>query len=468
MWHSFPNLGTLFDLRKGEAWTPERLHALIEKRSAQIQYVAKNPTPRIILAHGGSLEFFVDLFAVWTLGGCAYCLNAGLSDTEMENVARFIEPDAILPDGENVLPGQPGERTTGVSSADSPALVLFTSGTTGDPKGVVHTYRSLQARVALNQAHIPANALTRSLCVLPTHFGHGLIGNALTPLLGGHELYLLCNPKLPELMKLGNTIDENEITFMSSVPSFWKLALRMSPPPSKNSMTRVHIGSAPLSAELWQQVIDWSGTKDVVNTYGITETANWVCGASAIDHAPADGLIGKAWGGEIAVMSEKGEIASIGTGELLVRNPSLMVGYDQRPDLTEAALRKGWFHTGDIGLIDEHGVARLTGRIKHEINRAGMKIHPEDLDLLFEKHDDVVEACAFGVPDDVAGEIVGIALHLKESVTADPIPFRRWCENKLRREAIPERWFFLDELPKNERGKLDRNRVAASCLELDK
>ena len=143
------------------------------------------------------------------------------------------------------------------SGLDDPALILFTSGTTGDPEGVVHSHRSILARLALNQAHIGAEVLARSLCVLPTHFGHGLIGNCLTPLLAGADLFLFHGGGVAASARLGELLDQHRITFISSVPAFWKVALRISQPPTAATLRRVHIGSAPLSAELWRAVLDW-------------------------------------------------------------------------------------------------------------------------------------------------------------------------------------------------------------------
>jgi acyl-CoA synthetase (AMP-forming)/AMP-acid ligase II len=347
---------------------------------------------------------------------------------------------------------------------DAPALILFTSGTTGEPKGVVLSFRAILARTALNRAHLPESVLARTLCVLPTHFGHGLIGNCLTPLLGGNSLYLYSVGDIRAIGRTGEVIDNHWITFMSSVPAFWRIARKASRRPNDGSLRRVHIGSAPLSSALWQGVIDWSGTDDVVNAYGITETANWVGGISARDHAPEDGLIGSPWGGAMGVRDEDGVIHATGEGEIVVQSAALFSGYHRRPDLTAAAMTGGWYRTGDLGTIDQNGLARLRGREKEEINRAGIKINPSEIDLLLDRHPDITEACAFPLPDAVSGEAVAVCVRWQDGATASIEDLRGWCETRIRREAVPEHWYEVDEIPKTERGKTDRRMVRDACL----
>ena len=306
--------------------------------------------------------------------------------------------------------------------------------------------------------------MARTLCVLPTHFGHGLIGNCLTPLLAGCDLYLMAGNALRAASKLGDLIDENAMTFMSSVPAFWRLALKAGRPPAAGSLRRIHIGSAPLSADLWNRVIAWSGTKNVVNMYGLTETANWVAGASGQNHVPEDGLIGELWGGDAAVLDEAGKRHETGEGELLLRTPSCMTGYLKQPDLTGTVLQDGWFRTGDVGRIDADGTLRLTGRKRTEINRAGIKVHPEEVDLMIERHPAVAEVCTFGVPDPVAGEIVGVAIRLEDGERVNEQELRSWCSHQIRKEARPDRWFFVSQIPRTERGKVNRLSVRQACL----
>jgi len=200
-----------------------------------------------------------------------------------------------------------------------------------------------------------------------------------------------------------------------------------------------------------------------MNMYGITETANWLAGASFEDNSPTEGLIGKMWGGRAMVKLNDGTTAPSGHGELLVQSPSLMRGYLHLEKETKAILRGGWFHTGDVGQIEEDGTMILTGRIGHIINRGGLKIHPEDIDLLLERHDNVKEACSFAIPDDTDGEIPGVALVLQDPSLFNKREMRKWCATQLSREKVPVKWYVVHTIPKTDRGKINRSDVASFC-----
>ena len=141
-----------------------------------------------------------------------------------------------------------------------------------------------------------------------------------------------------------------------------------------------------------------------------------------------------------------------------------MQGYLKRPDLTSEVLKDGWYKTGDWGTVSSDGVIRLLGRTKTEINKAGIKILPEEIDMLLEKHPGVIEACAFGVPDMISGETVAVAVTLKEGESLKPSDLRAWCGKKIRPDGIPEKWFIVNEIPKTDRGKINRGVVREYCL----
>lgn len=469
--------GAVTDAVTGERWSGEELQREAVRRAAVLSRYGVGAESRVVIAHGGTPSFFADLLAVWHLGAAAVCLNPSLTADEFGILVEFANAAAVL-DGATANGSLEGlkapvlclarEHAVGdapreAGDAAGEALVLFTSGTTGEPRGVVHSSASLEARLNLNRQYIGDSALSRSLCVLPTHFGHGLIGNCLTPLAAGQDLFLATGLDVRGIAGLGSLLEEYRIGFMSSVPSFWKIALKVATPPTGKLLKRIHIGSAPLAAGLWRSVIDWSGDAAVANLYGITEVANWAAGASSDQFEPADGLVGRMWGGEAAVFDADGHIRTSGEGELLLKTPSVMSGYLHRPDLTQAAILNGWFRTGDIGTIDDDGAIRLTGRRKTEINRGGMKIQPEEVDMLLERHEAVAEACTFGVPDDVSGEIVAAAVRLVSPEAPDPAALRAWCLQRIKRESVPEKWYVVDELPKTDRGKVDRRRVMESC-----
>ncbi len=448
-------LGAIEEIETGLRWDAAVLGAEIGRRVARLSRLEVVRSSRVAIACGGGADFFADLLAVWSLGATAICLDPALTLSERENVLAFAKPDVVLIARDTSI-RHAHARTTGPPEPGDPALVLFTSGTTAAPKGVVLSFGAIAARIASNVAQVGEGALARTLITLPTHFGHGLIGNALTPLLSGGTIVV--PPSGAALANdLSRLIDRHRIGFLTSVPALWRMALKFSAPPQGDTLRRVHVGSAPLAAALWSDVAAWSRC-ETVNCYGMTETANWFSGASSRDTI-AEGLVGAPWEGAAAVRDAGGAIGTSGEGEIVVRCAGLMSSYLGRPDLTAAVLQDGWYRTGDRGWIDPTGRIRLTGRIKDEINRAGFKVQPAEIDVLLETHPAVAEACVFAVPDPVGGESVAAAVRLAPGASASSETLRAWCRERLRREAVPEHWFFVQQMPRNARGKLSRDAV---------
>jgi acyl-coenzyme A synthetase/AMP-(fatty) acid ligase/thioesterase domain-containing protein len=469
-------LGGIRDVKLGCRWDSLRLGEEIDQRAAVLAAEGIGRGSVVAIIHGGTARFFADLLATWKIGATATCLDQDLTAGEVRNVVEFSKAVALLTDGAAPIDGlnipvmelAQREARAAAGKFDVPepeeaALVLFTSGTTGIPKGVVLSFGALRARIEANIAAIGKAALRRALVTLPTHFGHGLIGNSLTPLLAGGDIVL--HPLGVQMANsLGRIVDDHEITFVSSVPSLWRMALPRSSRPRKGTLSRIHIGSAPLPATLWSQVVAWSSA-EVVNCYGTTETANWIAGASSRTDLVADGLIGSMWGGRAAVLDDNGAVRESGSGEILIRSPSLMSGYLARPDLSSAALHDGWYRTGDSGSIDQSGRLWLTGRIKDEINRAGFKVQPAEIDALLETHLAIAEACVFGISDPLGGEAIAAAVRLENGANVTSQQLHVWCLERVRREAIPESWFFVSEIPRTRRGKVSREVVRKTLFE---
>jgi acyl-CoA synthetase (AMP-forming)/AMP-acid ligase II len=337
----------------------------------------------------------------------------------------------------------------------------MTSGTTSEPKGVVISHQALRERLRLNVELIGSGRLRHALQLLPLHFGHGLIGNALTPLAAGGALHLALPPGIAGLAALGQVIDRHGISFLTSVPSLWRVALKVSKPPEGGTLARVHVGSERLPAALWRAISEWTGGANVFNMYGMTEASNWIGGIGGREADFADGAVGVPWGGEFRVRGDDGRMSRSGSGEVLIRSPSTMTGYLDDAAATARALEDGWLATGDLGDLDARRGLRIVGRVKHQVNNAGIKVSMEEVERLLESNDDVEEACAFSVADPVSGEVAAAAVILKPRSALDGAALRRWCEGRIRREAVPAVVHVADALPRNARGKLDRSAAQA-------
>lgn len=487
------SLGPITDAVTEEYWAPEDLQRQVAQRaSALLNDHGIGPGSRVVILHSNSPAFFADLLAIWTAGACAACADPSMGVTDYEALISTVRPDLIITQGG--LPAKLGtaesnvasvESTNIVSSAevtfrtplpDDPALILFTSGSTGLPKGVVHTFRTLTSKWKMLERFVPLEVCETTLCALPTHFGHGLICNSLYPLVNGKHLVIMPKPDVQLATRLGAVIDQHGVTFMSSVPAIWRMVLRLSKRPTKQSLQQVHIGSAPLSADLWRAVSEWTGTSRVWNTYGITEVGSWVAGP--VDNPspiPRDGFVGSGWGSEILIAPDGADPASPGgfqavsegqTGHVWLRTPDLMANYLDRPDETSDVMRGVWFKTGDIGSM-EKGQLILAGRVRNEINKGGIKISPEEIDLTLERHPAVIEACTFARPDPMLGEDIGVCIIIEGNESAGKHDLAKWVARHLSDTKVPRHWYFVDEIPKTSRGKVNRQAVADFAATLD-
>ena len=443
---AWPFCGEILDLSVGKKLDQLELFEEVQKKKVVLSSNHLLKGDRVLIKHGNSIQFFIDLFAIWSLDACAVPIDPNSTSNEMAHILERSDCKLIL--GKESLEVR---ESNGLEKAPG-CLILYTSGTSGEPKGVLHSFSGLFSRFKAWENQIEDSELTNTLCVLPTHFGHGLLANCLFPLFRGAKLHLTRPFDFNVISRLGQLIDDHEITFLSTVPTIWEMARRFSSPPKKTSLRRVHCASAPLSLELWKDIQKWAGENTrVFNVYGLTETASWVAGYDLSTGPVENGLVGLPWGCQFEIRGK----------EVYIKSESLMIGYDQQVALTNESILEGWFRTGDLGYLDPKGRLVLTGRIKTQINRAGIKVSPEEIGFVLDTHPAVQESVAFALPDSLTGEAVAVAIVFASNDSQPSFSsLEAWLRERLAPHKVPSRWFEIKAIPRNSRGKVDRATLA--------
>lgn len=393
------------------------------------------------------------------------CPPSGAEEARRAAAERSLPvfPAEMDSEGAVHLPGAPKLPLMRESVPQDVALVLHTSGSTGKPKRVPleHANLTISARNIVSTYGLTDQDV--SLCVMPLFHVHGLVASVLATLASGGTVVL---PPRFDALNFWKTVIEHRVTWYSGVPTMHQLLLARShgrgKPAGAESLRFIRSCSTPLSVEVIHKLEAEFGVP-VVEAYGMTEAAHQMSSNPLPPDERRHGSVGKPQGVRISIMGAKGvHLQHSHRGEIVIRGLSVFRGYENNPEANLSAFDGGWFRTGDEGYLDSHGYLHITGRIKEQINRAGEKISPREVDKVLLSNPAVAAAVTFGFPHPQLGEEVAAAVTLHEPRSEEEI--MAWCRERLAEFKCPKKIYIVASIPQTATGKIRRGAVAAAIL----
>jgi long-chain acyl-CoA synthetase len=366
-----------------------------------------------------------------------------------------IDPDAVEVFEATPLP----ESALPAVGENDESLLMYTSGTTGVPKGVLHTHRSVTAGGEYTSA---AHRLTREdrvLCALPLYHINGQIVTAVAPLVHGGSVVM---PQRFSVTSYWNLVSQHRCTWINVVPTIIAYLLD-APDPRESGLDLSHVkfcrsASAPLAPELHRAFEEKFGIT-VIETFGMTET-NAPCFTNPYEPQKRRiGSAGQAFGNEAKIIdpASGADVPCGVAGEIMVRGDNVMKCYYKDPQTTaKTLLPDGWLHSGDVGYMDEDGFLFVTGRIKELIIKGGENIAPREIDEALLRHPAVLEAAAVGIADPYYGQEIMACVVLKAGSACTVEALGQFAEAELGRYKTPKVIRIVDALPKGPSGKVQR------------
>ena len=426
-------------------------------------------------------DYVTALLACWVAGAVAVPIHPEHPEPEQTYVARNSEVSCVIAspehdDAARRLAVSIGARHLAVATAgepvtkldvdvERPSLILYTSGTTGRPKGVVHTHRSLLAQVI---GLIDAWAWStddRILLVLPLHHVHGIVNVTLCALYSGATCEALGGF---DAAATWERLASGELTLFMAVPTVYtRLISAWTNAPvadqarwseGAGQLRLMVSGSAALPVSTLERWHDVSG-QVLLERYGMTEIG------MALSNSLASRVPGKVGfplpGVEVRIVDDARHDVDEGTpGELLVRGPNVFAEYWRNPEATSTAFDDGWFLTGDVAVHEPDGY-RLLGRASVDIVKTGgEKVSALEVEEVFRTHPDIDDLAVVGIADDEWGERLCAAIVTKAGATLDADSLRSWGKAQLAPAKVPTRYLFVEALPRNAMGKVTKPEVA--------
>lgn len=443
--------------------------AEVERRSSQ-QHVG------VMLPSSGA--FPLSALGVWSLGRTVVPLNFLLKPAELQHVVDDAGLDVIVtaspmldyldhpPEVKQMIKldemnmkSVPDPRWPKGADDDDLAVLLYTSGTSGKPKGVMLSHANLQANVDQCMGWVKFGPSDTILGVLPQFHSYGLTVLTLFALQAGCKTVYSPRFVPQRILKL---FREHKPTIFVGIPSMYTalLALKDAKREDFASIRYAVCGGEPLPRDTYERFRDRFGVT-INEGYGLTETApvtNWC--------RPGEGHLGTVGmplpGIDQRIIDiETGASLPAGReGEIRLKGPNVMRGYYNLPEETAAVFDDaGFFRTGDIGMFDENGFLSITGRLKEMIIVGGENVFPREVEEALNSHPSVHASGVIGVPDPVRGEVIAAFVELDEGAEFDEGALKSWCREHIAGYKVPRSVYLLEALPRNPTGKILRREL---------
>jgi long-chain acyl-CoA synthetase len=438
-----------------------------------------------------SPEIFYSMFGAQKLGAIAGAINYMLKGPEIAYVLDDSKPKAAFVGGEylkdfaagwklakhkpvvvevatgidhgtdiaernlkSILDEYPAEECFVPQSPDGPFLLLYSSGTTGSPKGILLSNKaqlSICRDLAAIGAYQPGDI---SMVILPMFHTNPLCCYTYPFAYMG---LTLCIRKGFSPADFWPAIEKYGVTAVMAVPAMYAYVYNTADPKTidfaKLKLRRASSGAAPMPLEI-VKCFKEKFNVNVIDGYGLTEG----CGVTSTGFNLPENRqsIGTALPGqEVEILDDRNRILPYGEkGEICIKGDSVMIGYLNKPSATADAVRDGWLHTGDVGYMDEKGYLYISGRKKEMINRGGENIYPREIEIPLEKHPKIAEVAVVGVPDPALGERVKACIVLKEGASMTGEEVKEYLQDKIAKYKIPESVQFMTAFPRNPTGKV--------------
>lgn len=457
---------------KNVSLTYKQFYEIALKLAANLQAQGLRKGDRVGLVLPNGLEWAIAFFGIILAGGAVAPFNPKFTSRELAQMQERADVQMVIY-GETMI-GADGAQShfKGVENLDpfriavvgskqrahkasDEALLLFTSGSTGGPKGVVLTNQNLLAEAKFIKDGHRLTELDIVLSILPFFHVNGLVITLITTVYAGGSAVI---PRKFSASKFWGWVKQYQTTWFSAVPTILSILLSKENQQEADttSLRFARSASSSLPVAILEKFEELFGIP-VIEAYGLSEAGSQIATNPLPPGIRKAGSVGLPAGNQIKIVDGNSQTVPYGVeGEVIVKGDNITPGYHNNPRANKESFKDGWFYTGDLGYFDEDGYLFLTGRRKELINRAGEKISPREVDEILYQLPQIETAGVVGVPDPVLGEKLIAFMKLRSGMKVSKETVIEHCRSFLADYKIPETVYFIDDFPKAPNGKIQR------------